>query len=126
MLGRTGANMAQQLDQPGHFGAKTALCAILVGALLSGFFSTPALALASGVAFLLSELADFAVYTPLRKKRLYSAVFLSGLIGAFVDSAVFLLLAFGSLDFLSGQLVAKLWVTAAALPILMGFRRRIA
>jgi hypothetical protein len=42
------------------------LAAIGAGALLSLAVSDAAFALASGLAFLLSELADFAVYTPLR------------------------------------------------------------
>jgi len=41
--------------------------AILAGAALSALFS-PALALASAVAFLVSEGADWAVYTPLRRR----------------------------------------------------------
>src|SRR5690349_17037268 len=46
-------------------GSKAALAAIGVGAVVSMLIS-PQLALASGTAFLWSELADFAVYTPLR------------------------------------------------------------
>ena len=70
--------------------------------------------MASGLAFLLSELADMAVYTPLRRRRLVLAVMASGVVGAFVDSLVFLYIAFGSLDYLSGQVVGKLWMTIAA------------
>lgn len=106
-----------------QFGPRLALVAVAVGSLLSVLFASPALALASGAAFLLSELADFAVYAPLRRRRLYAAVLFSGLIGAVVDSAVFLLLAFGSLDFVVGQIVGKFWMTLAALPILFAVRR---
>lgn len=105
-------------------GWRWALLAILVGAVASGFVATPALAIASAVAFLLSELADTAVYAPLRERRLYLAVLLSGLVGALVDSVVFQQLAFGSLDFIAGQTLGKVWMTLAALPILFAFRPR--
>ena len=76
----------------------------------------------SKIAFLLSELADMAVYTPLRKKRLAMAVLASGVVGAVVDSAVFLWIAFGSLDYLAGQVVGKAWMTIGAAAFL--WRRR--
>ena len=106
-----------------QFGARAATAAIVFGAALSGLFAPPALAVASAVAFLLSELADLAVYAPLRQRRLYAAVLLSGLAGAVVDSAVFLALAFGSLDFIAGQVAGKSWMTLAALPLLSVIRK---
>jgi len=75
-------------------------------------------------AFLLSELADFAVYTPLQKRRFVTAVIASGLVGLVVDSIVFLQLAFGSLDFLSGQIIGKAWMIVLALPLMHLLRRR--
>ena len=44
--------------------------AVFIGALLSALVAPPALVIASGVAFLLSELADLAVYTPLARRGL--------------------------------------------------------
>jgi uncharacterized PurR-regulated membrane protein YhhQ (DUF165 family) len=70
------------------------------------------------VAFLLSELADYAVYTPLREKNWLSAVALSNTVGLVVDSVIFLSLAFGSLEFLPGQVVGKAWMTGAAVVLL--------
>lgn len=99
-------------------GVRWAVGAILVGAVLSFFIAPPSLAMASGVAFLLSEMADLSVYAPLRERRLYSALLLSGLVGAVVDSSVFLWLAFGSLDFIAGQVVGKIWMTLLAIPII--------
>lgn len=93
------------------FGVWVSVGAILGGAALSLLFASPGLALASGAAFLLSELADLAVYTPLARRRLAWAVMLSGIAGAFVDSAVFLLMAFGNLDLLPGQVVGKLYAS---------------
>lgn len=106
-------NMVQEF-----LGRPVAVAAILTGASLSLLIAAPGLAVASATAFLLSEFADMTVYTPLRRKRLYSAMLLSGLAGAIVDSAVFLWLAFGSLDFIAGQVVGKLWMTLAALPVI--------
>jgi hypothetical protein len=70
--------------------------------------------LASTAAFLLSELADFAVYQPLQKRGFIRAVFISSLVGLVIDSAVFLWLAFGSLDYLAGQIVGKVWMVFSA------------
>ena len=106
-------------------GRRAVIVAILVGAALSGIFSG-ALALASGVAFLVSELADFAVYTPLRERHWLLAVGLSNTVGLVVDSALFLWLAFGSLDFLLGQVVGKTWMTLLAIAVLWGWRALLA
>jgi uncharacterized PurR-regulated membrane protein YhhQ (DUF165 family) len=81
------------------------------------------LVVASGVAFALSELADCAVYTPLQQRRLLLAVIASSMVGLVVDSIVFLTLAFGSLDFLAGQIVGKLWAVAIAVPLVRLLRR---
>ncbi len=79
---------------------------ILVGAMLSSAIS-PALAVASGVAFAVSELADLVIYEPLRQRNRAIAVAISGTVGGAVDSALFLFLAFGSLDFFAGQFAGK-------------------
>ena len=104
------------------FGLRGAMAAILAGSALSWFIA-PSLAIASGVAFLLAETADLLVYAPLRRRALGWAVLLSGIAGAVIDSAVFLLLAFGSLDFLAGQVVGKAWASLAAVPLIYGWRR---
>ena len=105
-------------------GVKWAVAAVLIGAALSGFVAPPALVVASAVAFLLSEFADLAVYTPLQRKGLVLAVFASSVVGLVIDSTVFLYLAFGSLDFIAGQIVGKAWMVLAALPIIHLMRRR--
>lgn len=75
----------------------------------------PSLALASGVAFLLSEAADFTVYTPLRRRSRDAAVWASATVGSFVDSCLFLALAFGvegvSFAGIAGQAAGKLEAT---------------
>lgn len=99
-------------------GAKAAIIAIVIGGILSALFAAPALLFASVLAFVLAELADLAVYAPLRERRLWLAVLLSGVAGAVVDSAVFLWIAFGSLDYIAGQTIGKMWMTLLALPVL--------
>lgn len=103
------------------------LAAIGIGAAVSALVS-PQFALASGVAFLVSELCDFGVYSPIRERHWLTAVALSNTVGLVVDSALFLWLAFGSLDFLAGQIVGKAWVTVmtvALLAVWRSSRRRV-
>jgi queuosine precursor transporter len=99
------------------------LAAIAVGTVLSSLVAPASLVLASGTAFALSELADFAVYTPLQRRRLTLAVVASSVVGLAVDSVVFLTLAFGSLEFLAGQVVGKLWAVLIAIPLVRMLRR---
>jgi uncharacterized PurR-regulated membrane protein YhhQ (DUF165 family) len=103
-------------------GRRWVIAAILIGALVSAGLSAQ-LALASGLAFLVSELADFMVYTPLRQRTWLGAVVASNTVGTIVDSALFLWLAFGSLEFLAGQIVGKLWMTALAVGLILAWRR---
>ena len=107
-----------------RLGVKWTMAAILFGAVLSALIAPPKLVLASAVAFLLSETADLLVYTPLQRKRLVLAVALSSFVGLVVDSMIFLYLAFGSLEFLTGQIVGKAWMVVLALPFIMWLRRR--
>lgn len=106
-------------------GRSWVLACVVLGSALSAFIAPPGLALASGVAFLASELADWAVYSPLRRRGLHLALVLAGLTGAVVDSALFLGLAFGSMDFMAGQVIGKLWATLAVLPV-FGWARNVA
>lgn len=104
-------------------GVRYALAAIAIGALISAGIAPPAIVLASVAAFLLSELADFAVYAPLARRRLALAVALSGVVGAVIDSAVFLLIAFGSLDYIAGQVVGKVWFSLLGGAVIWWMRR---
>jgi uncharacterized PurR-regulated membrane protein YhhQ (DUF165 family) len=107
-----------------RLGVEFGLAAIIAGAALSAAVAPAALVLASTVAFLLSEFADFAVYTPLARRRLVMAVVASSAVGLVVDSLVFLWLAFGSLEFLPGQIIGKAWMVLLALPLVSWLRRR--
>jgi len=106
------------------YGKVVTIAAILAGALLSLLISTPALALASAAAFLFSELADMAVYTPLRKRGWLRAIAASNIVGLVVDSVLFLWLAFGSLTFLAGQIWGKAIMTLAAVAVVRLYRAR--
>ncbi|MGA7971856.1 MAG: VUT family protein [Pseudolabrys sp.] len=107
-----------------RLGPAFGIAAILVGALISAAVAPRALVIASTAAFLLSEFADFVVYTPLARRRLVLAVFASSAVGLVVDSIVFLWLAFGSMQFLEGQIIGKTWMVLLALPLIAYMRRR--
>lgn len=107
-----------------RLGLLWSFAAIAIGAILSVFFAPPALVIASTAAFALSETADLLVYTPLQRRGLLLAATASSVVGLIIDSIVFLTLAFGSLDLLPGQILGKLWMVAAALPILVWIRSR--
>ena len=107
-----------------RLGAMLSALAILCGTALSALLAPPSLVSASGIAFLLSEFADLAVYTPLAQRRLLAAGVASSAVGLVVDSIVFLLLAFGSLDFLLGQVVGKSWMVLLSIPFVAWLRRR--
>jgi len=107
-----------------RLGVEFGIGAIIAGAALSAGLAPPSLVIASATAFLLSEFADFAVYTPLARRRLVAAVVASSVVGLIVDSIVFLWLAFGSLDFLFGQILGKLWMVLLAFPFVAWMRRR--
>ena len=96
-----------------QYGAAWSLACVGVGTAISFLVAPPALAIASGAAFALSELADFAVFTPLYRRRLLMALVLSCIVGAIVDSALFLWLAFGSLEHIEGQIIGKIYAVAA-------------
>ena len=107
-----------------RLGFRFAVAAILVGAALSGLVAPVSLVIASASAFLLSEFADLVVYTPLARKRMVTAVVLSSMVGLVIDSIVFLWLAFGSLEFLAGQVVGKAWMVLLSIPFVVLLRRR--
>ena len=104
-------------------GLRWGLAAIALGTALSALVAPASLVIASGTAFALSELADCAVYTPLQRRRLVTAVVASSVAGLAIDSLAFLLLAFGSLAFLPGQIVGKLWAVLIAIPLVRLLRR---
>lgn len=91
---------------------------IAAGAGLSAAMAGPALGLASGVAFAVSELADLAIYTPLRRSGRLRAAAVSNAIGSVVDSVLFLWLAGFPLWPAAGGQVAVKWTVSVAIPLL--------
>ena len=105
---------------------KVGLVAILIGAFVSAFVSTTALAFASGATFMISESLDFLIYTPLQTRSFPLAVVIAGLVSDVVDSVVFLTLAHIPLALaLKGQLVGKMWVILLG-GVLAGLMRKLA
>lgn len=98
---------------------------IVAGAALSFVVSAPFIALASGVAFLVSEVADLCVYTPLRRRGFVRAAVASNVVGAFVDTVLFLWIAgFPIAGAVAGQMVGKLAVTLVVVLAVVGYRTR--
>lgn len=95
--------------------------AIIAGALLS-LLVAPAFALASGVAFLVSESFDFAVYTPLVKRSFIGAVAVSCTVGLAIDSVVFLSISPLPLSLLPGQIVGKLETIGLTVMLIAAWR----
>lgn len=111
------------LDRAG--GLPWVLPAIAAGIAVSALLATPALALASAVAFGVSELADLGAWRALRRASVAAALVASNALGAVVDSLLFLPLAGFPVTAASvgGQVLVKAgWITAAALLALAAVR----
>lgn len=105
-------------DTAGH---RIMLASIGAGALLSALLANPQIALASGIAFALSELLNWAVYTPIRRHGWARAVIPSNIAGAFLDTVVFLSIAgFPVWVAVPGQMLAKTVATlAVVIPVVV-------
>jgi uncharacterized PurR-regulated membrane protein YhhQ (DUF165 family) len=109
-------------------GVVLVLGGIAVGGLLSWVMATPQLAIASALAFGLAEVADLAVYTPLRGHGFSRAAMASNIVGAVVDTFVFLWVAGFpiTVNVVTGQLVGKLlWATLVPLLLIALVRRAV-
>lgn len=111
-----------------RFGGRTwALAAIAAGGGISWVLSSPALALASTVAFVCAELVDLVVYEPVRRsKGFLKGALASNIVSAPIDTFAFLSLAGFPLtiETVTGQFVGKvLWGTALPLCVYWGVRR---
>jgi uncharacterized PurR-regulated membrane protein YhhQ (DUF165 family) len=74
---------------------------------MAGWTSLQKVAVASVVAFTVSETIEALVFTPIRNRSLSLGVLASGVAGTAVDSWLFLSIAFGSLSFFWGQFFGK-------------------
>ena len=73
----------------------------------AGWTQLEKVAIASLIAFTVSETVEAVVFTPLRNRNLTLGVALSATVGNAVDSWIFLQLAFGSQAFFLGQFIGK-------------------
>jgi uncharacterized PurR-regulated membrane protein YhhQ (DUF165 family) len=109
-------------------GIRWVLGAIAAGIAVSLLLGDGRIALASAAAFGLAELADLAVYAPLRRRQWHTAVIASNAAGAVVDTLVFLTIAGFPLTAttIGGQLLVKaVWVTAGFLLVAEVIRRAV-
>lgn len=102
---------------------------IAVASIISYLIADPFIATASLAAFATAELCDFAVYTPLRSRGFTRAVLVSNVIGAAVDTVVFLWIAPFPLTAVAygGQMVGKVvWMTLVPLLLFSTVRACVA
>ncbi|MGD0274362.1 MAG: VUT family protein [Gaiellaceae bacterium] len=92
---------------------------------LAGWTALEKIAIASVVAFTVSETVEAVVFTPIRNRNLSVGVALSGTIGNAVDSYLFLTIAFGSTAFFWGQFWGKSEMIVIGTVLTM-MRRKIA
>jgi uncharacterized PurR-regulated membrane protein YhhQ (DUF165 family) len=92
---------------------------------LAGWTGLEKIAVASVVAFTLSETVEAVVFTPLRRRNLPLAVGLSATVGNALDSYVFLALAFGSQAFFLGQFIGKSEMIALGTALTLVRRRLV-
>jgi queuosine precursor transporter len=81
-----------------HFGARDTRKVVYVGfvaaVILSAWFATPRIAIASGLAFLLAQLLDVEIFDRMRRRAWWMPPFLSSLVSSALDTVVFFTLAF--------------------------------
>lgn len=106
-------------------GKGAVFAAIAVGAGVSYLVADPFIATASVAAFALAESVDFLIYTPLRERGYIRAALASNIVGAVVDTFIFLWVAGFPIthEGVSGQLVGKLTLTAAVIVAVATYRR---
>ena len=92
---------------------------------LAGWTALEKIAIASVVAFSVSETVEALVFTPLRKRNLSLGVALSGTVGNAIDSYLFLTIAFSSTAFFWGQFWGKSEMIAIG-TLLTLMRRKLA
>lgn len=105
-------------------GMMASIIAVMIGTVLSYSFAGE-VALAACVAYLLSELSDTIVYSWLQKYNLVLAIFVSASVGVFIDSIVFLSIAYHNYQYLGGLIVGKFWMVCLSIPVIRICRRYI-
>jgi hypothetical protein len=103
-------------------GGRGVLAAIAAGAGLSWLLATPQIAVASVLAFTVSELVGSLVYGRLRARSVLGAVVGSNLVGLGIDSVLFVPLAFGSFAYVPGQVLGKTVATVLTVAVLLAVK----
>lgn len=103
-----------------HAARRVAYVGFVTAVLISAGVATPRIALASGLAFLCSQLLDIHVFDRLRHQHWWRAPLLGGVAGATLDTAIFFSVAFVGTDvpwvtLLFGDLAVKLVVNTTML-----------
>jgi uncharacterized PurR-regulated membrane protein YhhQ (DUF165 family) len=123
-LGLTLRDFVQRL-----LGFRFAVLAVLLGAAMSAYLGV-GLAVASGATFLVAEGVDLLVFTSLQTRFAF-AVVASNVVGALLDSVLFLTIAFGTdaaVSFAGPSVLGKIessLVTLALLAVAMEGARRL-
>lgn len=92
-------------------GPRVLFAAIGLGTAMSWLAASPRIALASALAFALSETLDSTIYGLLRRRSRLRALLGSNVAGLLIDSLLFVPLAFGSFSAAPGQVVGKVVAT---------------
>ena len=101
-----------------------------IGLTSSALLAPVRIALASGAAFIVSQLLDVAIFNRLRQQSWWQAPFLGSCVASIVDTAIFFSLAFAGssrswLHLAVGDLAVKLAMAAALLPAYRGLINRL-
>ena len=102
-------------------GIKGTFVLIVLASLVSTLLAPPALAVASGATMLLAESADALVYQRLRRRGRVLAATASNIVSSFLDSAIFLLIAFGVAEAIRGSYaltIGKIEISLLTLAVL--------
>lgn len=75
---------------------KVVYAGFVLAVLLSAWFATPRIALASGSAFLLAQMLDVSIFDWLRRQAWWRAPLISTLVGSALDTVIFFSLAFAA------------------------------
>lgn len=73
---------------------KVVIIGFVIAVLLSIYFATPRIAIASGSAFLVAHLIDIGIFDKFRESSWWKAPFISTVIGSAVDTVIFFSMAF--------------------------------
>jgi len=101
-----------------------------VGLTCSAILAPARIAIASGSAFIVSQLLDVAVFNQLRKQSWWKAPLFGSLAASIIDTGIFFSLAFAGtavpwLPFAGGDLTVKLLMAFALLPPYRALVRRL-